>query len=156
MKSYKVYVGIHPGMSGAIATISTLSSGMVDVYPIPIVDKSIDVQKLIGRIPFPDENIEVVACIEKVWKPISLVRMAGIIEGVCLSLDIPTLRVSASTWRKEVLGISNATKQDAIDYCIAKYPDVNLYRTERSRTYDDNFAEAICIAEFCMLYNPTY
>ncbi len=111
---------------------------------------NIDTFKIIGDIPFNDNDYYTIVYIDKVWRPSKLVRIAGILEGILsvLVLDREIYRVAPSTWRKEILGNKNATKEDAINYCTEHFSDVNLLRTNRSRIQDHNLAEALCIAEY--------
>lgn len=146
----KTFIGIDAGMSGAIAI---LHSEYDTVFPIPFTqEENIDAFKIIGDVPFDmplgDFEHTVFACIEKVWRPSKLVRIAGILEGIMLSLDIPVFRVAPSTWRKEVLGNKLATKDDALKFCQENFNEISLLRTKRSRVPDHNFAEAICLAEY--------
>lgn len=139
----KVYIGIDPGVEGAIAILHPINNLRFTISFMP--DGTIDAWKIISNIIIYENSI---AYIEKVWKPSKLVRIAGILEGIMLSLDIPVYRVAPSTWRKEILGNKNATKDDAIKFCMENFSDINLLRTERSRVPDHNLAEAILIAEY--------
>jgi len=155
----KAYIGIDPGMRGAIACISYIDGGdeEVSVFPIPTHKKEIDVptlRNLINNIiwnldwNYDPENYELISYIENVWKPNSLVKIAGILEGLTLWYVDSVNHVSPSTWRKEILGNKNATKEDAINYCMEHFSGVSLLRTKRSRIQDHNLAEALCIAEY--------
>lgn len=140
-----IFIGIDAGMRGAFAIIYPDHQRL---FPIPYLeDENIDTFRIVGDLPFNDFN-NVFVYIEKVWRPVSLVRNAGILEGIMLVNDLPVYRVAPSTWRKEILGNSHATKEDAINYCLENFPDINLLRTKKSRVPDHNFAEALLIAEY--------
>ena len=139
-----IFIGVDPGMSGAIAI---LADGYVTLFPVPIQDDVIDVNKIRSHLSYRSTS-GIFAYIEMVWKPSKLVRIAGILEGILLSEFIPVYRVAPSTWRKEILGNKNATKEDAINYCMEHFSDVSLLRTNRSRIQDHNLAEALLIAEY--------
>jgi hypothetical protein len=138
------YVGIDPGKSGVIA-ISYRRK--IIILPMPLgKDDNLDVVAFLSWLKtckFP-----IIACIEQVWKPVTLVRMAGMLEGLLLCANVQVFRVAPSTWRKEILDNFSASKQDAIDYCLRTFPDVSLYRTKKSKTYDHNIADALCIMEY--------
>lgn len=133
----KAFIGVDPGLSGAIAVIHP---NYLFVYPIKFIGNKLDLNFM------PIGVDEIIVYIEKVWKPVPLVRLAGVIEGMLLVYGDLVDRVAPSTWRKTILGNRLATKQDAIDYCKKNYPDVSLFPTERSRVENHNYAEAVCIA----------
>jgi crossover junction endodeoxyribonuclease RuvC len=74
--------------------------------------------------------------------------VTGILHGIIRTFGIPLYVVTPQIWKKEILQGTDKSKQAAIDYCLRAYPNVKLFRTERSRTYDDGMADALCIAEY--------
>lgn len=135
-------------MTGAIGIL--FPNNVNSILSIPIVDKEVDIPHLIALLKKSktakvySKPIQLFAYIEMVWKPVTLIRQAGIVEGVVSTLNIPIERVHPSAWRKEILGNYKATKKDALTYCRERYPEIKL-----SRVKDHNFAEALCVAEYC-------
>ena len=161
----KAYIGIDPGLTGAIAAIMP-DLGEVKILPMPISGKEIDVKhislwinnEVIFRLDwnYDEENFYIIACIEKVH---SMPRqgvsssfkfgfVTGILHGIFRMADIPLYTATPQAWKKEILAGTDKSKQAAIDYCLRAYPDIKLFRTEKSRVYNHNMAEALCIAEY--------
>jgi hypothetical protein len=138
------YLGLDPGVSGAIASISE----RFRIFLMPIKDHEIDVPVLLDWI-LSDCQFPIYACVELVYAPKRLIRDAGILEGALKASNIGTYRVAPESWRNAILDDAYATKRDAISYCEQNYPTVTLLRTSKSRLPDHNIAEAICIAEYC-------
>jgi hypothetical protein len=73
---------------------------------------------------------------------------AGLWEGICVALGIRYVIVRPRTWQtrmhRDISG--DDPKEKSILVCQRLYPDVDLRRTERCRTYDDNKADSILIA----------
>ena len=158
------YLGVDPGLSGAIAIIIDQPpySTKIKILPTPVAGKEIDVQAIIDFINLwlPDDplfgRVNTVAYIEKVGAfpgqgVSSMFKFGfttGVMHGIIRTLGIPLYTVTPQAWKKEILSGTDKSKQAAIDYCLRAYPDVKLFRTERSKTYDDGLADALCIAEY--------
>lgn len=66
-------------------------------------------------------------------------------------LQIPYQLVSPSIWKRALLppkeeGAGN--KDAAIQYCLDRWPGVNLKRTTRCSTSHDGMADALCLAAY--------
>ena len=162
----RAFIGIDPGKSGAIACIY---DNKVNMLPMPVEGKEIVVGHIINwleSIYYSFDSVSLlndwsmknwyVAYIEKVGAMpkqgvVSMFNFGfntGILHGVFRTLGIPLYTVTPQAWKKEILAGTDKSKQASIDYVLRAYPDVKLFRTERSRTYDHNMAEALCIAEY--------
>lgn len=148
----RLFVGIDPGVEGAIAILNE-EEGWTTIA-IPEINNFFDTSDLLSECIYP--SYDDIVYIENVWKPNKLVRLAGMLEGIFLSAGAQVYHVAPSTWRKEILGYRLATKQDAIDYCLKVYPIGALLRTINSKVPDHNFAEALCIAEYCKRKHGVY
>lgn len=145
------YLGIDPGLSGALAYINADS---IHAFPVPVAGKEIDVQSIITWIE--SKPSVSVACIEKVsafpGQGVSSMFkfgfVTGVLHGVIRALGIPLYIITPQAWKKEILAGTDKSKQAAIDYCLRAYPNVSLFRKPTSRTYDDGIADAICLAEY--------
>lgn len=154
------YLGADPGLSGALAVIHW--TGEIETLPTPVAGKEIDVISIVNWIDtvLPVDTLvgryPAVAYIEKVsafpGQGVSSMFkfgfVTGVIHGILRAVSIPLYTVTPQAWKKEILAGTDKSKQAAIDYVLRAYPDVSLFRTPRSRTYDNGIADAICIAEY--------
>ena len=154
------YIGVDPGLGGALAII--YPTGEIKTLPTPVAGKEIDVNaivKWIDDVYATDIIIRkylTVAYIEKVsafpGQGVSSMFkfgfVTGVIHGILRALSIPLYTVTPQAWKKEILAGTAKDKQAAIDYVLRIYPDINLFRTPKSRTYDSGIADALCIAEY--------
>ena len=159
-----VWIGIDPGLSGAIAVIQ-YDGQVVTVLPIPLAGKEIDVKCIIkwlikkatvqkdGIFYKRDATVYIEAVHSMPGQGVSSVFkfgfVTGILHGIIRTLGIPLYTVTPQAWKKEILAGTDKSKQASIDYVARTYPNVSLKRTERSTTYDHNMSDAICIAEYC-------
>lgn len=73
-------------------------------------------------------------------------KNAGFIEGVLRAFKIPYQLVPPKKWKSEYSLSSDKSK--SIEVCHRLFPGVSLKRTDKCRTEDNNFAEAILMAEY--------
>ena len=103
----KAFLGVDPGKSGAIAVI--YETNAVQIFPMPIAGKEIDVGGIIGYLKIIKIN-NCVAYIEKVSsRPgqgvVSVFKfgfVTGILHGVFRALEIPLYTVTPQAWKKEI------------------------------------------------------
>lgn len=140
----RIYIGIDPGKSGAMAIIG--AEGNVEVIPFDAVKYSLALAKLSGH--------SVTCCVEKVSAMprqgvVSMFNFGhnlGVIEGLLRAYGIPYQLVPPQTWKKEFSLSSDKAK--SIEVCQKLFPDVSLLATERSRKPNDGMAEALLMAEY--------
>lgn len=154
----KAYIGIDPGLSGAIAAILTNSIDAphsIEIAPMPIAGKELDVAMIIDYLEMLAEfdriaYIEAVHSMPKqgVSSSFKFGFVTGVIHGIFRTLGIPLYLVTPQAWKKEILAGTDKSKQAAIDWALRAYPNVNLFRTEKSKIYDHNLADALAIAEY--------
>lgn len=143
----KVYVGIDPGKSGALAVL--YPDGKVERTLFDSTEYDNILHHLSSRYPF-----EVVCCVEKVSAMpgqgvVSMFNFGhnlGFIEGLLKAYSIPYQLVPPQTWKKEFS--LSGDKAKSIEVCQKLFPNVNLLATERSRKPSDGIAEAILMAEY--------
>lgn len=154
-----ITIGIDPGKTGGIAA---MSDNFVDVFPIPLAGDEIDMPLIYDKLQeISIGRTDVRAYIEKVHAmPQQGVRSmftfgftVGALHGIIACLKIPLFQISPQSWKKLVLVDTKKDKDAAITYCRNVYPDVSLFATERSRTYHDGMAEALCIATYGRMVN---
>lgn len=141
-----IWIGVDPGSkTGAYADIR---DGKAEVFPW---DEVFFVQHMTALAVLDDD---VIAVVEKVgampkqgvsstWV---FAENFGFIQGVLSALGIGFQLVPPRVWKKEYsLGHEKAK---SIEVCHRLFPEVDLKRTPRSRTNDNNFAEALLMAEY--------
>lgn len=82
----------------------------------------------------------------------SFMRQYGIIEGICIGLEIPYAIVNSRTWKAAILRGTAKDKLAAIEFVQRMYPTVNI-RTSSNKKFHDGKADAICIAYYGYLQN---
>lgn len=140
----RVFVGIDPGKSGALAVLS--ESGECNVVPF---DESVYIAVL-KTVASPST----VCCLEKVGAMpgqgvVSMFNFGhnfGFIEGLLQAFNISYQRVPPQTWKKEFSVTSD--KSTSIEVCRKLFPGVCLLPTSRSRKPSDGMAEAVLMAEY--------
>lgn len=75
-------------------------------------------------------------------------RGFGLIEGICVGLNMRYQIVAPKTWQKEILkDVPGEGKERAILVAGRLFPKVSLI-PERCRTPHSGYADALCIAEY--------
>lgn len=153
------YIGIDPGLTGAIATIVDRH---IEVYPMPVIGKVVDGRHLRLMLSNFDSLSTLVGIEEQYYVPgqrgvkTNLVNF-GKIQGVCDGLPLSYIIFNAKEWKSVILkGLpwqkSNPDhKAVSVQYVKQKYLYINLKRTEKCTKDDHNLADAVCIAEYASL-----
>lgn len=149
-------VGIDPGFTGAIAFLSDKKNKLLGMWDMPIIyimkKKQVNAKFLAQMLKqiSNDEPISLVAIEDVHAMPhdgvVSAFRFgynAGILMGVCKSLELNVLRIKPSVW-KPALGLTRH-KNDSINLARETFPDYMKYF---KRQKDDGRAEAALIAHF--------
>ena len=140
----KIYIGIDPGKSGALAIL--YPNGNLTTTPFD----ALSYQGLLEQI----KDQEVKCCLEKVGAMpgqgvVSMFNFGhnlGFIEGLLQAYSIPYQLVPPQTWKKEFSLSSEKAK--SIEVCQKLFPKANLLATEKSRKPSDGIAEAVLMAEY--------
>lgn len=143
-----VHIGIDPGKGGALAIINGI--GDISIYPF---DKEVYRNVLSDYQRVGSETLAK-CCLEHVNAMpgnggVSMFHFGenfGFIQGLLTAYDIPYELVRPQKWKKEFS--ITADKNTAIEVCKRLFPNANLKRTERCKKDDDNFAEALLMAEY--------
>lgn len=148
----KRYIGCDVGQSGALVCISDEG---VEIIPFDLENyrnalerwKADDCMAVVEKVSsMPGQGVS---------STFSFGTNFGMIQGMLYALHIPTELVPPQTWKKMFsLNLNKSfSKAEKKARTIAKmkqlFPDVSLKRTERSRTDDDNIADALAIAFYC-------
>jgi hypothetical protein len=161
----KVWIGVDPGLQGAIAI---LAPDRIEVVPMPVVTaaKGRDQYNLQEIVELLDTEAACAGCanvlvtIEK-QQPMPMDqggtianynrgRSMALVEGICAALGMPYQLVAPRTWQGVLhRGTSGAdTKQRSIMAAQRLFPRTSLLRTPRSRVPHDGMAEALLLARY--------
>ena len=154
-----IFIGIDPGLSGAIVIIDG-DLITTKVMPTIIVKKGKKDKRVLSHKGLKEifEVIEGESCavVEKQHamprEGVSSMITIGIGYGSLLQVltdyDIPYDEVIAQKWQKEYNIARGDTKKQALDVCQNLFPNLNLLATERSRKPHEGFVDAVLIAEY--------
>ena len=158
-----VYIGVDPGINGAIAALDA-SGQILLVEDLPHIKngnkkKDLHLQAIVKTIRSVMENTgQIFSAVEKVTaRPgqgvVSMFRFGratGQVEGILLGLGVPTMLVSPKTWGKLFHPYVDGqdTKAKSVLAASMRWPEVSLPNKK-----DHGKAEALLIAEFCRKYH---
>jgi crossover junction endodeoxyribonuclease RuvC len=152
-----IYIGIDPGLSGGLATISA-NGAQVTARPMPVSGGQIDASAVAdlvwgAALACGDTAIAVMEKVGAMPKQgvVSMFRFGqgyGTILGVLGALGIRCELVTPQRWKAVILAGTARDKAAAIAWCRRAYPGVSLRRTERCTTDHDGMADALCLAEY--------
>ena len=144
-----IYIGIDPGKKGAMA-IMGYSNTTGERYMMKIIP--FDPQEYIKTLKqFNGATV----CIEQVhslpregvksvW---SFGQTYGWLLGVLDAVGLSYQTVPPNLWKKD-FSLLRAEKKQSIEVCKRLFPGVELRRTDKCRTDDDNMADAALICEY--------
>jgi hypothetical protein len=139
--------GVDPGLTGGVAV---WSHGVYNVFPMPVVGKSVNAFALA-------ELLEGVARVYLEVPYISAKQAGGLTTGanygrilaVCEIHQIPVTLVTPSVWTKKMLGKTGGDKSIAADWVRRNYPNVDLPSTKKSA---EGCIDALLICEYGRLH----
>lgn len=139
-----IYIGIDPGVSGALAIIDGDSAAAM-VF---------DERSYIENLRLCARESRCVCCLEKVGSmPKQGVASTfkfgvnfGWIQGALMALDIPYELVTPQKWKREFS--VTADKNTSIEVAKRLFPQVDLRRTPKCVKDHDGMAEALLLATF--------
>ena len=161
-----IYIGIDPGIDGAIAASSKYGQ-RVTVMPIIVgttggTKSTLDINAIVRWLKtalqdvLPNANEEVLVGLEKVsampkqgiTSAFNFGQTYGMLKGIVVTLGYPLELVRPQAWKKIILEGTLKDKSAAIQYVKQRYPNLNLKATERCRVDHDGIADAVCIAAY--------
>lgn len=159
-----IYVGVDPGVSGAIASIDA-DTMEIEVQPIPVISGTGRAQynlvEIRNVLELARSQGDLFVTVEKL-QPLPK-KMGGAIANyarglaagwswMLTALCIPHQLVAPRTWQSAMLaGTSGSdTKQRSIVAAQRLFPGQSLKRTERSRKPDSGFSDALLLAAYGM------
>lgn len=146
----KVYIGIDPGKSGALAYIEVNDAQITGtVMPFSESGYRFILRNLVetyrGNIVCAVESVSAMPG-QGVTSMFNFGKGFGWILGTLEAYDVPYELIRPQKWKKEFSVTSD--KNTSIAVCKRLFPHVSLLPTERCRKDNDGMAEALLIAEY--------
>ncbi len=141
-----IYIGIDPGMHGAIAVLSS-QGNVFGLYDMPLDEGWYDAKEIYGLLndmPLVGAGQRVIG-IEAVYRFPKVTRGFGLLEGVATLVPHSTvIKIPPRRWQKW-WEIAKADKEISRALAIKRFPG---YADRLARKKDHNRAEALLIAEY--------
>jgi len=154
----RVYIGIDPGLKGALCAVSADDRSLLEVVDCPTLSNA---GKLIYNIPEMAALLRHMALMgdstvileqaqsmpgQGVKSMFSVGRGMGIWEGILAALGVPFRAVRPNVWTRRVfLGMSGTGKFRSIQFALQMFPEIEL-TPQRCRKPKDGRADAACLA----------
>lgn len=158
------FIGIDPGKQGVVAIYPEDSIEDIILLSCPIIEmgkgsKADYVEKeMVALLKDLVFKIGVFCVLEKVHSMpgqgvssmFSMGEGLGIWRGILAAVGYPYELVTPQRWRKELTADISGDDVKAKSIIAAKrlFPNVSLKRTSRCKKDDDNFADALLLAEY--------
>ena len=157
MTDFPIYIGIDPGLDGAIVAICPT---FVKARVVPTLKQEkgskrmYDVPEMVRLLDANAKDI-VLAALEKgraapgqgVTSMFRFGYGCGLWEGILAALQIPYVIVHPNTWQKAVcVGLSGEAKSRAMQAAKSRLPKLNLRKSDRATTPHQGIADAACLA----------
>ncbi len=154
----ETYVGIDPGLSGAIAMVTT--AGVAQVWSTPTfvlkggrkkrrIYAAAEMVRILREIGSARVvGLELVRAMPKqgVVSMFSMGHGVGLWEGIITALGLPLEQVTPQVWKREMLGgVTGSDKSASIAKALALFPAMAAMLAHKK---DDGRAEALLIAEY--------
>jgi crossover junction endodeoxyribonuclease RuvC len=152
-----IYIGIDPGLGGAVAIIDGTNVKLFDV-PTALTGKGTKRDYLIANmailLKYPSVYHQSFCVLEAVHSmpkqgvasSFSFGRGLGIWEGILSAYDIPYAKVAPQTWKKAMLGDMPRDNKDSSRIAATRlFPNAS---DMLARKKDDGRAEALLMAEY--------
>lgn len=141
-----IYMGIDPGLSGAIAFLNS-DGRLISVFDTPIVDKNINSPELARIISSERPEVAIIESVnampgQGVSSMFRFGQSFGTMIGVVSAFNIPLHFTSASRWKKHFR--LSADKEEARSLAVSLWPSCDKF----SRKKDHGRAEAALLARY--------
>ena len=162
-----IYIGIDPGLNGAVGVLKSHGSTYVDPGSIQVFDtptmlvSGIKEKRVYNTVamalllkPFVDQVCDDVLCVlesvhsmpkQGVASSFSFGQGLGMWQGIIAAMGFPLEMPSPQRWKKEMLADQGKDKDASRFKAIALFPSL---AEQLSRKKDDGRAEAILLAEY--------
>lgn len=140
-----IYIGIDPGVSGALAVLREGREVQVVTWDSEAYRDALRAVSVAGE--------GAVACVEKVHampkqglsSTFNFGENSGFCQGLLFAFGIAYELVIPQKWQRE-FGVTSKNK--SIEVCKRLFPGVNLRRTEKCRNDHDGMSDALLMAEY--------
>ena len=153
----KTYIGIDPGLSGAVSIIHYTDN--IDVFDTPTTEiksgkKTKNVYRVSDMVNIISDYKHATAIIEKqqsmpgqgVSSMFSIGYGYGLWLGILSALKISYIEITPQSWKKEMMAGMGKEKKASCYKVQQMFPDIEVF-TKRGRALDGR-ADAILIAEY--------
>lgn len=156
-----IYIGIDPGLSGAVATITEIAGGYrASVYDTPVLQvenkrkyNTVGMAELLARAYGQHHTNEILVILENVHSmpkqgvasSFSFGEGLGIWKGIIAAYGLPLEMPSPQRWKKEIMADQGKEKDAARYKAIQLFPEI---AEQLKRVKDDGRAEALLMAEY--------
>lgn len=152
-----MFIGIDPGVDGFISTFD----GEWKHYEMPKIGTELDVQALSelfkslhGKAVIEDVHAIFGSSAKATFK---FGKVAGILEALLVANKIPFVKVAPKAWQRVMWvgvpiimkGKKKDTKAMSEMACKRMFPELDLRRTVRCTTTDDNKVDSILLCAYC-------
>lgn len=159
-----IYLGIDPGLTGAVAAISPSGQLTISLMPTTLVKKGKKNKKeykkesmrgLLENLGYEGDNEKRFVTLERqqafpgqgVTSMFSIGRGFGIWEGLLIGMGIEHMIVSPRKWQGAIAPAKKGeSKIRAIETAQRLFPGVSLKISTRAKKPHTGFADAACIA----------
>ncbi len=162
--SQSAYVGIDPGLSGAVVALASdktiLLRAKAPTFKQPVNHTKYDLQSMLNILKGLKELYpNITAGIERSHsRPTDSRRSAwttgcgfGFWQMALVAADIPYEIIAPKSWQKLFVDEGKDTKALSVQTAKTLLPKLDLIPTPRSRKEDHNISDAGLIALYCML-----
>jgi hypothetical protein len=155
----KYYIGIDPGAKGFVSVIDETGK-FVEAFPlcpdIKVVDETVVSLQLQKLWQYEDNCHVIIEDVHSIHgssaaSNFSFGCIFGMIRGIIVTLGMPYTKVAPKTWQKIMhQGVSKMDDKKKMSFVAVHriFPTVELKRTKRCTTEDDNFADSLLMAEY--------
>lgn len=161
-----LYVGIDPGLDGAVVALDG-ASRVVARFVLPTVSagtggkRTLDTRGFVNALTLVGNTYEMLVALEELGSrpaermgassAISIGRNHGRLEGALVTLNVRYDLVRPQRWQKALgLGSDGDPKARAVAACRRMLPDLDLLATSRCRVPHDGIADAGMLALFAL------
>lgn len=154
-----MFIGVDPGVTGAIAWGDSVESVQVARFPsVKSQPDLVGLTEIFLKIPPGFYMYELVHAMpnQGVSSTFTFGKRYGILIGMFYSFNAFNTSelnfVSPRVWQKKVLGMSSSDKSIAANWCLENFPHINLYPGRCSKPHS-GIADALCIWYYNYLEN---
>ena len=141
-----MYMGVDCSSKGVHAVLIDDDCRLISTFKINVKNADFNeriteifdkFQSEISKIKIRKSAIEKAIYIQNAKATIQIASVVTAIQLACHKQSIPCYLVDNKTWKKDIIGKGNSSKQDIMEYAVDKWGDVFT---------EQDYADAACIA----------